>query len=98
MKPSPLITLQRIANHRLAVRFRFDRSIIDLIRSIPGRLWHKELHYWSLPDTVATKDTLLRAVGPERIRFVKGAGLSMGTQWREKLDAALKLDGYSPQT
>ena len=38
------------ASGNLEVRFPFDRRLVDLVKTLPGRRWNPEGKYWFLPD------------------------------------------------
>lgn len=35
---------------RVTLRFPFDRKIVELVRTLPGTFWNKELKCWLVPD------------------------------------------------
>ena len=35
----------------LQIRFPFDRSLVDLIKTLPSRRWNAQERYWSVPET-----------------------------------------------
>ena len=51
----------------LQVRFPFDRTLVDLIKTLPNRRWHAAERFWSVPerDVVVLVDTL----EPRAFRF-----------------------------
>ncbi len=57
MKP----TIELDGGGNLRIRFPFDRSLVDLVKTLPRRRWHALEKYWSAPagDVVAVLDTLV---------------------------------------
>ena len=39
----------------LRVRFPFDRDLVDLIKTLPGRRWNGTEKYWSVPDDLTVR-------------------------------------------
>lgn len=46
----------------LSVKIPFDRTLIDGIRKIPGRVWDANNKEWRLPDTQTSADRLLESL------------------------------------
>ena len=51
----------------LEVRFSFDRRLVDLVKTLPGRRWNPEGKYWFLPDERVVE--IVEALYPEGFRF-----------------------------
>ncbi|MDX1389405.1 MAG: exodeoxyribonuclease VII large subunit, partial [Acidobacteriota bacterium] len=51
----------------LEVRFSFDRRLVDLVKTLPGRRWNPEGKYWFLPDDRVVE--IVEALYPEGFRF-----------------------------
>ena len=51
----------------LQVRFPFDRTLVDRIKSLPNRRWNAAERYWTVPDTDAV--LLVDLLLPERFEF-----------------------------
>jgi len=48
MHPDIIVDLHDTSN--LRVTFPYDENLVALIRTVPGREWHKELKYWTIPS------------------------------------------------
>ncbi len=48
-KPDLRVDFEKRANY-LAVRFPWDAQAVSLIKSVPGRRWHPDSKYWSIPS------------------------------------------------
>ena len=46
--------------NRLSLRFPFDKTTIELIKTIPDRRWSHSLNVWHVPDTTETKVELAK--------------------------------------
>ena len=44
-----VIRFSRLAG-MLALQFKYDRVLVGLIRTIPGRWWHPDEKYWTIPE------------------------------------------------
>jgi len=77
----------------LSVRFPYDPFTVEFIRQVPGRRWHKEQKFWTVPAP-ALRDLQARAaklgIGVALGEQVKQA-FAIGVERREALQAA-KLD------
>ena len=49
VRPDLVVDFERRPNY-LAVRFPWDAQAVSLIKAVPGRRWHKEDKYWSIPS------------------------------------------------
>lgn len=36
---------------RYNIQFKYDETLLDIVRNIPGRRWHPDVKMWSIPDT-----------------------------------------------
>ena len=86
---------------QLSVHFPYSSERVAAIRSVPGRLWHPQEKYWTVPHTPETLEQMRRVFSSDRVVVAAAAtGLSV-EQIRtiiEMLDQELALRGYSPKT
>jgi len=52
---------------RLILRFPFDRNMVDLVKTLPGRRWHATERYWSVPQDAVL--LTLETLEPEGFAF-----------------------------
>lgn len=45
------VKISRDALGMITVAFSYDHAYVSKIRSIPGRRWHPEEKYWTVPDS-----------------------------------------------
>lgn len=74
------VTVTRASPSALAVSCRYDEDVIAAIKQIPGRLWVKAAHVWTIPSSRANIDGLKRLLPPY-------AKLLVQTQLLAELDA-----------
>jgi integrase/recombinase XerD len=55
------------SNDILILEVPYSEQRLKRIRSIPGRKWHKEKSYWTVPNTVQTVKQLCNAFSDEKI-------------------------------
>ena len=54
---------------RIIVAFCYDHELVEKVRTIEGRKWHKYKKYWSFPDTNGTLEKILKAFEGEEIQI-----------------------------
>lgn len=57
------VYVERQGAKRIQVTFEYDRRLVDAVRAIEGRRWHKEGKYWSVPLDLAVCRQLRDAFG-----------------------------------
>lgn len=67
-----------LANGSLSVRFPYDAATVQLIKALPGRRWHKEPKFWSIPRTS------LRPLQEQAAR--QGIGVALSPKVRQALN------------
>ena len=86
-------SIHYLANGTLSVNFEYDPFSLDIIRAIPGRQWHKEDKFWSIPRTslkTLQQQAGLHGIGVAISQKVRIA-LNKGKEQHKKLMAA-KVD------
>ena len=90
---------------RLLVKFPYTPARVTAIRKIPGRKWHADEGYWSVPDQEKTLDALLSCFIGDRVvvskEFIAAQpGLPSETIDRilAEYDRALTSKGHSKKT
>ncbi len=85
--------IEYLPNGTLSVEFPYDPLAVDLIRAIPGRRWHKERKFWTIPRT--SLKTIQEQAGRKGIGVAISdtvrTALNLGKE-RDKKLAAAKLD------
>ncbi len=74
---------------RLIVRFRFSPEGLAKIKGIPGRRWHAEGKFWSVPAGDGAEDRLRALFSPPPIH---------GDSLEEKARHAMRARHFSPRT
>lgn len=78
-RPDLLVDFDKRPNF-LAVRFPYDAQAVSLIKAVPGRTWHADGKYWSVPSgslrALQTKAARLgfEIVVSERVRLAQDRG------------------------
>lgn len=57
-----IVRINGYYNQTLAVRFTYDDSILNAVRSIPHRRWNAKDKFWTIPDTRDHIEELLQAL------------------------------------
>ena len=57
-----VVSIARHSEEYLAVRFPFDRRLVDALHKVPGRRWSAEDKAWLIPDKREQGDRLLQAL------------------------------------
>ena len=90
---------------RLLVQFPYTPERVSAIRKVPGRKWHADDRYWSVPDQEKTLEALHSCFSGDRVVVSKELitaqpGLPAETIGRilSKYDRALTSKGYSKKT
>ncbi|GEM_PF-3891612 len=90
---------------RWGVRFDKHPDLINAIRSVPGRHWHMDKLFWSIPSTEVSQQALLRALyqtglfnEPEERETVVVPTVPVPMDPLVKITEALKAHHYSERT
>jgi len=62
-----LITISKDVSGKIMVSFPYDPYLIEKVRIIEGRKWHKDEKYWSFPDSDDTLEKILEVFKGEEI-------------------------------
>lgn len=54
-----LITISKDVSGKIMISFPYDPYLIEKVRIIEGRKWHKDEKYWSFPDSDDTLEKIL---------------------------------------
>ena len=54
---------------RIIVTFPYDPELVEKVKTIDGRKWHKDKKYWSFPDTNGTLEKILKVFEGEKINI-----------------------------
>ncbi len=58
---------------RIVIRFTYDPMLVEEVKSIPGRRWHRDQKFWSIPiESVGEAATLLLPLGFDPSSEVEG--------------------------
>ncbi|MEE2856034.1 MAG: exodeoxyribonuclease VII large subunit [Planctomycetota bacterium] len=58
---------------RIVIRFTYDPMLVEEVKSIPGRRWHRDRKFWSIPiESVGEAATLLLPLGFDPSSEVEG--------------------------
>jgi integrase/recombinase XerD len=76
------LSLSRITHRdqsRIAIRFPYDRTLIECVKKIPGARWSASNCYWHIPDTRESVENLYTSGLPfSEVQFSALVGLSPG--------------------
>ena len=62
-----LITISKDVSGKIMVSFPYDPHLVEKVRIIEGRKWHKDEKYWSFPDSDGTLEKILEVFEGEEI-------------------------------
>ncbi|MEW6717764.1 MAG: site-specific integrase [Chloroflexota bacterium] len=92
-------------NGRLNVQFRYSPERVSAIKDVPGRVWHPEEKFWSVPSTPETLRILHSCFLRDRIVLSKDMTNALPGLPTEKVDVilasfdeVLTAKGYSDKT
>ncbi|MBM4137401.1 MAG: integrase [Nitrospira sp.] len=54
---------------RITVSFLYDPQLVEKVKTIEGRKWHKDEKYWSFPDNDETLEKIIKAFEGEEIHI-----------------------------
>ncbi|MBI5286122.1 MAG: hypothetical protein HY878_00845 [Deltaproteobacteria bacterium] len=70
IKPSTnVIVLGKDVSGRTMVSFSYDPQLVEKVKTIKGRRWHKDGKYWSLPDSDGIIEEILKVFKGEEIHL-----------------------------
>ncbi len=76
----------------------FTRSDVEVVRSLPGRVWDGRRRVWAVAGGDPVLDVLVRRLGAERVRVIRAPAEAVPAHLLDRARDALVLRGYSPKT
>jgi len=61
------IKISKNSQNGIVVSFPYDPQLVEKIKTIEGRKWHKNEKYWSFPDSEGTTEKILKVFDGEEI-------------------------------
>ncbi|MGO8694110.1 MAG: integron integrase [Rectinemataceae bacterium] len=96
-----VVSIDRHSEEYLAIRFPFDRRLVDALHKVPGRRWSAEDKAWLIPDKREQGDRLLQALydtGMFGLSDSRDAHVDSFNEPLERFERALESRHYSPRT
>lgn len=63
------VAVSKDVSGRITISFPYDPQLVEKIRTIEGRKWHKDKRYWSFPNTDGTLKKILDVFKGENIHL-----------------------------
>jgi site-specific recombinase XerD len=63
------VTISKDVSGRITVSFPYDAQLVEKVKTIYGRKWHKDKKYWSFPNSDGTLEKILKAFEGEKIHL-----------------------------
>ena len=64
-----VISLSKNDLGSITVAFKYDPLLVEKVKTIEGRKWHKDEKYWSFPNTDVTVEKILKVFEGEEIHI-----------------------------
>ncbi len=58
-----VMTVGKDDSGNITVSFPYNQQLVEKIKTIEGRTWHKDKKYWSFPNSDGTLDQILEEKG-----------------------------------
>ncbi len=64
-----VVTINTDSSGRIKVAFHYDPQLVQKVKTIDGRKWHKDEKYWSFPDSDGLLEKILEVLEGEEIHI-----------------------------
>jgi len=103
------VTLRPVEDGRIAVRFPYDRGMVERIKGVRGRRWDAVKRHWTVPNREGIVEQLVQLFNDQQVSVHpslrqetadhrEASGGEEGHPIVEQIDQELALRGYSLQT